>query len=207
LFVVIFNCVEMQTKGSLSFEYSYDFNTNDVCNWLDTDKWGDTWQNPVLCGDIHVLYSSIALDSKHAHCMIGRELIRFVKEPKKQSWFVIDFKDIKVIPTNYSLKHYITFNTECLRNWKFEPSDDSTDGVNGQWVALINNNNDQLLNQKVATHKWTIHSYVVKNQPFGKFRLFQFGPNSNPHQYLQCSGFKIYGKILSGVDAPKRRKI
>ncbi|ETO01042.1 hypothetical protein RFI_36398 [Reticulomyxa filosa] len=156
----IFNCVEMQKRVAVIC-VSYDFvRVQPIANIIDI-KWEDTWQNPVLCGDIYLLYSSIASDSKHAHCVIGRELIRFVKEPKKRSLFVIDFKDIKIIPTHYSLKHYIIFNTGRLRNWKFEPSDDSTDGVNGQWMSMITNNNDQLLNRKVATHTWTIYSYVV----------------------------------------------
>ncbi|ETO01241.1 hypothetical protein RFI_36199, partial [Reticulomyxa filosa] len=45
----IFNCIEIQTlehhtKGSISFVYSYDFDINGACNWLDTNKWEDTWK-------------------------------------------------------------------------------------------------------------------------------------------------------------------
>ncbi|ETO30599.1 hypothetical protein RFI_06520 [Reticulomyxa filosa] len=201
----IFNCAEMQTlehhtKGSLSFIYSYD--TNGVCHWLGTNKGADTWQNPALCGYIHVLYSSIAADSKPAHCVVGRELVRCVTEPKKLSWFVIHFKNINIIPTHYTLKYCITFDNECLRNWKFEASDDSTNGVNGQYMTIITHNNDQPLNRKGVTHIWTIPSHIVKNQHFSKFRLSQFGPNSNSHHYLHCSRFEIYGTFVSGADAP-----
>ncbi|ETO15044.1 hypothetical protein RFI_22320 [Reticulomyxa filosa] len=128
--IVVCYCIEMQTleyhtKGLLSFVvYLYDFDINGVCNWLGTNKEDDTWQNPELRGYIRVLYSSLVAYSKHAHCVIGRELIHFVTDPKKQSWFVIGLKNIESIRNHYSLKHYIIFNTKCLRNWKFEPSDD-----------------------------------------------------------------------------------
>ncbi|ETN98445.1 hypothetical protein RFI_39055 [Reticulomyxa filosa] len=96
--------LEYHTKGLLLFVYSYDFDINDVCHLLGTNKGEDTWQNPALRGDIRVLYSSLAADSKHAHCVIGRELIHFVTDPKKQSWFVIGLKNIKIIQNHYSLK-------------------------------------------------------------------------------------------------------
>ncbi|ETO03589.1 hypothetical protein RFI_33813 [Reticulomyxa filosa] len=108
--IVVCYCIEIQTleyhtKGLLSFVvYLYDFDINGVCNWLGTNKGEDTWQNPELRGYIRVLYSSLAAYSKHAHCVIGRELIRFVTDPKKQSLFVIGLKNIKIIINHYSLK-------------------------------------------------------------------------------------------------------
>ncbi|ETO07959.1 hypothetical protein RFI_29432, partial [Reticulomyxa filosa] len=164
-----FNCVEMHTgnhtKGLLLFVYSHDFDTNDACHWLGTNKGLDTWQNPALRGHTRVLYSSLTADSKHAHCVVGCELVRCVTDQKKLSWFVIDFKNIKIIPTHYSLKfrhfYLLCCITECLRNWKFEASDDNTDGVNGQWVTMITHNNDKSLNRKGAAHTWTIRYHVV----------------------------------------------
>lgn len=126
-----------QSRGSLTFIPSFDFDTNGICYWLGTNKGVDAWQNPALRGYIRILYSSLAADSKPAHCMVGRETVRCVTEPKKNSWVVVDFKTMKIIPTHYSVRHYITFDTECLRNWRFEASDDSTDGVNGEWTLLI----------------------------------------------------------------------
>ncbi|ETO00576.1 hypothetical protein RFI_36864, partial [Reticulomyxa filosa] len=128
----IFNFVEMQIlehqKGSLSFVYYYNFNTNGIFYWLGTNKGANMWQNPALCEYIRA-YSSLAEDSKHARCVIGHKFIRYVTESKKQSWFVIEFKGIKSISTHYSLKFRLflfttyTFDIQCWRNWKFESSD------------------------------------------------------------------------------------
>ncbi|ETO08686.1 hypothetical protein RFI_28701 [Reticulomyxa filosa] len=176
--------LEHHTKGLLPFVYSHNFDTNDVCHWLGTNKGVDTWQNLALRVHIRVLYSSLAADSKSAHCVVGCELVRCVTGQKKSSWFVIDFKNIKIIPTHCSLKHCIT---ECLRNWKF--------GVNGQWVTLITHNNDQSLNRKVATHTLIILYHVVKNQSFTRDgtkdvkRMFKYTQDmdSNDLFYFLCT--------------------
>ncbi|ETO06231.1 hypothetical protein RFI_31165, partial [Reticulomyxa filosa] len=154
-------------KGSLSFAYSCDFNTNGVCNRLGMNKGADTWQSPALCGHILVLYSSFAADSKPARC---------VKDPKELPWFVIYFKNINIIPANYPLKYFIIFDNEFLQNWKFKASDGSTDDVNGQYVALITNNNDQSPSRKGATHTWTITYHIVMNQTFSNFDCSNLAP-------------------------------
>ena len=43
---------------------------------------------------------------------------------------------VYILPTHYTLRHYASFDTECLRNWTLEDSIDSTDGINGQWILL-----------------------------------------------------------------------
>ncbi|ETO14583.1 hypothetical protein RFI_22785, partial [Reticulomyxa filosa] len=60
-----------------------------------------------------------------------------------------------------------------------------------------------VVESKGCKHTWTIPYHVAKNQPFSKFRLFQFGPNLNSYHYLPCSEFEIYVKVVSGIDAPR----
>ncbi|ETO06480.1 hypothetical protein RFI_30912, partial [Reticulomyxa filosa] len=190
--------LQHKSKGSLPFAYSCDFDTNGVCNRLGMSKGVDTCQSRALCGHILVLYSSFTADNKPARC---------VKDPKGFPWFVIHFKNINIIPANYQLKYFIIFDNECLRNWKFKASDNSTDDVNGQYVDLITNNNDQSPSRKGATHTWTIPYNIVMNQTFSKFRLFKFGPSSNSYHYLQCHGLGIYSTIVSGADSPAKTMV
>ncbi len=61
---------------------------------------------------------------------------------------MIDLLGIKVIPTHYSMRHYSSFDTECVRNWRFEACNNSTTGYDGQWGVLYKHVNDSSLNHK-----------------------------------------------------------
>jgi hypothetical protein len=45
---------------------------------------------------------------------------RCVSSALENSWFVIDLKDREVNPTHYTLRHYASYDTEALRNWRLE---------------------------------------------------------------------------------------
>ena len=95
------------------------------------------------------------------------------------------------MPTQYSLRHYWSWDTECLRNWRFEGS---LDGV--EWTVLKEHVEDMALNGKGSTYTWPLPA-KFHEQTFSKFRIFQTGINSNKHYYLALSGFEIYGKLIS----------
>jgi len=185
-------------QGSLIFQQSYDFDTNGIIYWLGTNRGTAPWKNPGIRGTVRILHSSLAKDSHPAYAAIGRETVRCVTEPKKNSWFVIDLLNIRVQPTAYTMRHYSSFDTECVRNWVLEGSNDSKYGNDGKWVELMKHVNDTALNHKGATHTWKIPAHKVGQQSFSKFRIYQCGVNSNQHHYLPLSGFEIYGTIVGG---------
>jgi len=53
--------------------------------------------------------------------------VRCATEPKKGTFFAFDFSHLKMflIPTAYTLRHYDSWDTEALRNWKLEVSGSS----------------------------------------------------------------------------------
>jgi len=189
---------KVKPTGSLIFQPSYDFDTNGIIYWLGTNRGTAPWKNPGERGTVRILHSSLAKDSHPAYAAIGRETVRCVTEPKRNSWFVIDLLKIRVQPTAYTMRHYASFDTECVRNWVLEGSNDSKHGNDGKWVELMKHVNDTSLNHKGATHTWKIPAHKVGNQSFSMFRIYQFGVNSNQHHYLPLSGFEIYGTIVSG---------
>ncbi len=152
-----------------------------------------------------IISSSLAKDSHPCYAGVGRETVRCVTEPKKSSWFMIDLLGIKVQPTHYSMRHYSSFDTECVRNWRLEGSNNSTTGYDGQWTLLLKHINDTSLNHKGATHTWVLlpnqNNANNNNNSYSQYRLFQFGVNSNQHHYLPLSGFEIYGTIVDGHNA------
>ena len=128
--------------STLTFINSYDFDTNGIIYWLGTNRGTSPWKNPGIRGTVRVLQSSLAKDSHPGYAAIGRETVRCVTEPKKSSWFMIDLLGIRVIPTHYTLRHYASFDTECIRNWRLEGCNNSKNGYDGNWICLLKHIND-----------------------------------------------------------------
>eukprot|EP01084_Bolivina_argentea_P100315 180137_1 len=190
----------VSSAPSLTFIPSYDFDTNGIVYWLGTDRGISPWKNPAIRGTVRIMQSSLAKDSHPGYAAIGRETVRCVTEPKKSSWYMVDVSPLKVIPSHYSMRHYSSFDTECLRNWRIEATNNSKNGFDGNFTVLMKHVNDTSLNHKGATHTWALPANAVNNMAFSQFRIFQFGVNSNQHHYLPMSGFELYGTVVSGHD-------
>lgn len=145
-------------------------------------------------GLIRVSSSSLMDDSTPLSAVVGRDTVRCVTRPLPQSWIAVDLLDKTVLPTEYSVRHYSTWDSEALRSWRFEGS---TDGE--RWTVLREHVNDETLNGKGATATWKISNAPTK--PCRMFRIVQTGENSNKHHYLALSGFELYGRLfqLDGV--------
>ena len=92
----------------------------------------------------------------------------------------------------FLFRHCISFDSECIRNWVIEGSNDTTSGANGSWTLL---RQDETINRKGASATFDIEPSLVQGRSFSKFRIRQTGVNSNSHHYLACSGFEIYGTV------------
>eukprot|EP00494_Astrolonche_serrata_P006223 UN06240 len=88
--------------------------------------------------------SQLMKDSEPIVCMVGRELVRCVTiQDNSNPWFAIDFVDKYARPSDYMLRHYSSWDTECLRNWVFEGSMDGE-----RWIRLRHHDNDTTLSKK-----------------------------------------------------------
>lgn len=172
------------------FVYQEDMDTNGILYYLGTNELTDWWQNPAEMGLVRVEACSLQHNSMPKSAIVGREAVRCVSQPNQDQWFVIDFLDRRIVPTKYTLRHYSSYDTEALRNWRLEGS---TDGTN--WVCLREHRDDQSLKAKGQPHTWDITSTTQPAESYSKFRIFMFGKNSNDHWYLALSGFEIYGRM------------
>eukprot|EP01084_Bolivina_argentea_P066127 120548_1 len=119
---------KIELPGFQTFKYQYDFDENGIIYAIGTNFGDDiTWKNPYQKGLVGLKSSGMKSDSKPIQNLIGRVAgIRCLCEETPNAWWYIDFKDdIKIRPTNYTLRHYTSWNIEALRNWKFEGSNDS----------------------------------------------------------------------------------
>jgi hypothetical protein len=185
----------------LSFEYSgVDFDAAGIVHYLATAALTRAWSNPMTSGLVNVSASSVLSDSHPLSAVVGTNVVRCVTKAEQNSWIMIDFINNTVRPSHYSLRHYSSWDSEALRFWTFEGSNDRV-----VWQLLREHINDESLNSKGATHTWLIDqaqpSIVNSPQGFRYFRILQTGENSNKHHYLACSGFEIYGKLFQSAAA------
>ena len=103
-----------------AFKYQSDFDANGIVHYIATQNGTQPWQNPAKAGWIRITTSGILHDSVDETAVVGHEVVRCVTKADANAWFAIDFIDKFVAPTHYTLRHYSSWDTECLRSWKFE---------------------------------------------------------------------------------------
>jgi hypothetical protein len=170
------------------FYYAKDLDENGILHFLATDWRTAPWRNPAESGVITVTSSRLAKDSVPATAICGHEIQRCVCMAEKNNWFMVDFRTIYVRLTHYTIRHYDTWDTECLRNWYLEGTNDLK-----KFRVIYTHTDDKALYGKGATHTWQIDS---KEKRYRAFRIRQFEKNSNKHWYLACSGIEFYGEIF-----------
>jgi hypothetical protein len=183
---------ESETKG-MEFIYTSDFDNKGIMYYLGTNGYTESWINPHDRNVIKVTASSLQNDSEPAQAIVGLSTVRCVTAAKPNQSFKITFLEHTVCPSHYSLKHYSSWDTEALRSWKFEASND---GIN--WTCLREHINDAVLDKKGATHTWELPKSTVF---YSQFRIFMTNVNSNDHWYLALSGFEVYGILDLQVES------
>jgi len=181
--------VQNSSSASTYIEFAYtgtDFCSRGILHFLGTHGYSRSWTNPAQDGLVDLTTSGLLSDSYPLHYIVGKSVVRCVTASNENGFVCIDFKGMRVRASHYTLRHYSSWDTECLRNWQLEGSDDGA-----RWELLRRHKYDTSLNGKGATHTWDLPS----TQPFRMFRLMLTGPNSNRHHYLACSGFELYGTL------------
>ena len=175
----------------MTFEYSYDFDECGVMYWLGTRQKTAAWRNPDDLGLVRVTSVPLAVNppSAPASAIVGREVVRCVTLPNRESWFCVDLLTLYCRPTAYTLRHYDSYDSEALRDWKLQGSNDGA-----KWSKLLSHKKDEHLHGKGSSHTWTL---PATKKAFRMFRILQTGKNSNGHWYCALSGFELYGQLFA----------
>ena len=184
------------------FVYQSDFDANGLCYALGSNYGKTSWSNPAESPLelVKVTPSQKKQDSKPYKAVVGRQTVRCLTEEGKDEdgkrpWILIDFSGSgKISPTHYTLRHYISWNVEALRDWVLEASNDGK-----EWTLIKEHKNDTALNAKGKAHTWKLNEEKQHPQ-FSMFRIRMTDKNDNGHWYLACSGFEIYGKFTQNAD-------
>lgn len=106
------------------------------------------------------------------------------------SWICFDFKDRRVIPTNYSIRTIQGFpNTFYPKNWVIEGSND-----NSNWKIIDEQNDCSYLKGDHVSHTFTIQN--KKSKEFRYIRMRQTGENWNGSNHLGMESFELFGTLI-----------
>ena len=158
---------EIQEFKEKEFKYESDFDRNGIIYGLGSNFGQRSWTNPAEIKLVTLATSKRKQDSTAVSNVIGRFATRCVSEPEEAAWFSIDFgKQLKIKPTAYTLRHYTSWDTEALRNWNLEASNDGN-----EWIVIKKHENDESLHKRGQAHTWTIEEC---NQYYRIFRIKRY---------------------------------
>eukprot|EP01083_Nonionella_stella_P076028 206979_1 len=181
--------IKTMSIEDMVFEYESDFDTNGIIYFLGSDNGKNEWQNPAGKGVIKIESTALADDSEPKNHFIGREAVRCLTIGKeKNEWFSVDFKRVKIKPTHYTLRQYVSYDSAGLRTWEFQ----GRKNERTEWITIKNHINDKSLAHKGASHTWKLDEC---NEFYSVFRIQMTGKNGNSNWGICCSGFEIYGHL------------
>ena len=107
---------ELAKSGSRVFVPSgQDFDMEGVFFYLGTCGKTQVWSNPAEAGFVKIATSGAMEDSAPLSALVGRDLVRIVSKPVRNSWFSWELIDLQLCMTHYTLKHYNSWDTGQTR--------------------------------------------------------------------------------------------
>ncbi len=174
---------------AIAFRYQSDFDTNGLFYFLGTLFHSRTWMNPAHLGMVSVTAFRQPVDSLPPEGCLSRAPCRCVTLSDPASYYEINLHFASFAVTSYTLRHYTTFDGECLRNWKLMGSRDG----GATWDVIILHKNDQGLNGKSSTKTWHLSSASAY---YSRFRFELTGSNSNNNYFMPLAGLEMYGSLV-----------
>lgn len=106
------------------------------------------------------------------------------------SWICFDFKDRRIIPTDYTIRSGPwTPNCGHPKNWVIEVSND-----NNEWSIIDEQKDSDFLNGPRLAHTFKIEKQNIKKIRY--FRLRQTGENLAGGNVLEFESIEIYGRLI-----------
>ena len=159
--------------------YNSDFDTNGLIYFIGTKKLtSNNFINPQTTNDVIITSSSI-YGSQKLKQFISRHYVDTYTNSVKNSYVEIDFKNYKIKPTHYTLRHGYHPSDAYLITWRLE-------GVNELTGCKIlkEHTNDHSLKGNKRTFTWRI---LNCNEFYSRFRIVQYDVNSRPDHVCHLS--------------------
>jgi hypothetical protein len=111
------------------------------------------------------------------------------------NWYLFDFKNYRILPTHYSLRHGWKQGKFCLRSWKLEGS---VTGAADSWVTFCQHTDDESLNSSPTNkNTWAFANRPNQTLPWVRyFKVSMTSPNSHGSYTMCLAGFEVYGACI-----------
>merc|ERR1712228_1148093 len=145
---------KLRIKKSLYKNYKTSFDTNGILYNLGRSfGTNSNWKNPIDLKLISLESTKVLSDSQPNKYLIGRDVSRCITIQSKEPYFIVKFVDyLEVKPTHYSLRHYNSSDSECMRNWVFEAKTREND----EWEVLSEHVNDESIKGISGAFTWEL---------------------------------------------------
>lgn len=114
----------------------------------------------------------------------------FYTKDQPDNWICFDFKEHRIIPTDYTIKSYDCIqNYRSAKSWKLEVSND-----NNSWEVI-----DEVENCEEVNGNCKVHTFRIKQQPSNAVRYLRMkstGKCWNGQNHFNIGKFEIYGALL-----------
>lgn len=193
-------------KGAwvIKFRPDHDFDRNGFFYFLGTCAYTQPWVNPALRGLVTVTSSSRPADSLQPWGALNRTPGRCVTQSKPDSFFEFDLHLACLLVQAFTMRHYTSWDGECLRSWNLEGRSKETDN----WDVIVSHKNDTSISGMSTSKTWVLPSrgesspqlpftfHEAAKRPHRFIRVFQTGPNSFNNHFLPLAGFELYGQLV-----------
>lgn len=160
-----------EAPATRTFTHTAPMDENGLLYYLGTRGGTRAWKNPAEGSEapVKTWAASVQSDSKPPSAICGREVVRCVSKPAENQWFAIDLgPHIRFTPTHYTLRHYISWETEALRHWIFQGSNEADTSKDSAWTTLMTHVDDKSLHQKGQAFTWQLPPI---HEAYSKFRV------------------------------------
>ena len=171
-----------------------DFDTNGLLHWIATGGGQRAWSNPHTQGLVKVTASSYYSGSGHAtygeQHFVNREASAtfFQSTQVPNSWVMVDLGAANAVrPSRYTLRTVGAYDSNHLRHWRLEGSEDGQ-----QWTALRSHANDSALTGANGTASWAVEGAA---RAFRYLRVLMTGKCSSNYDHLHVNGLEVYGVV------------
>lgn len=179
---------KFSTEMKTTFSYSNDKEFDGIINFI-RKKTNNNVKNMIKLSSSSMNYSN----TPYNVCKHDNDNIFYQSKNEKNSWICFDFKEHKIIPTNYTIKSIpYESNNNHPKSWVVEGSNDNID-----WITIDEVKNCDLLNGFSKIHTFNISNPV--NTPFRYVRIRQTSNNwyaSGEWYFFSIGSVEFYGSLI-----------
>jgi E3 ubiquitin-protein ligase HECTD1 len=176
---------------SHTFVYSKDYDKQGILYYLGTNKGTEEYKNPHDRGIVTASASSVS--NGYINQFVDRVSrgVRLYTAPAHGEYFMVDFHNLLIRPTHYTLTHMSSDNVPI--HWSVYGGNNGTD-----WTLLKSHHDDRSLLKNVNSLEDVSFTWPLDvNDYYSKFKFQHDGMNESNLWYFIVERLEMYGDTLN----------